>query len=107
MYTNQERIEQGTKKQIPFTWIAAVDLSSTDYTAPAGVVIGEMRTNTAGTIKISLTSIDGLTTTSVAAPYTAFDIDRSNITKIWKTGTDGALDTGCITVRGWYVTEIL
>jgi hypothetical protein len=107
MYTNQERIEQGTKKQIPFTWAANVSLAATDYTVPAGIVIGEMRTNTAGTIKIDLSSIDGLTVSTINGYYTSFDIDRSNITKIWKTGTDAGLATGCITVRGWLVPEIL
>jgi hypothetical protein len=82
------------------TFAAAVVLSSTDYVPPAGdtgpkVKINQLRCTTAGLIKVDMPNATGVT-----IPVTTYDIVDGEFTKIYKTGTDAALWTGCITVFG-------
>lgn len=81
---------------IAFPWVASVDISTEDYTPPAGYAIIEIRVNVAGNVKM-----DTAENTGVTIPYLDQDIDRLKISKIYK-ASDGTTATG-ITVRGFKV----
>lgn len=87
---------QNVNQTIPiaYPWVANVDVSVSDYTAPAGYAILEIRTGVAGNVKM-----DTPENTGVVIPYGDMDRDQLKITKIYSSGTTA---TG-ITVRGFKV----
>jgi hypothetical protein len=92
------KVDIDLKANMPYNWAAAVDLSSTDYTIPAKVIVGEMRCKTSGTIKIDVPDATGISV--YAADY---DIFKNMVTKVYKTGTDAGLATACIVLSGWKI----
>jgi hypothetical protein len=83
----------------PFSYVFSVDLSSADWVLPPRVRAGQVRCTTEGTIKV-----DTLLTKGVNLLVTDYDILDAEVTKIYKTGTDAGLATGCITIFGWEST---